>query len=183
MTVFEYLVGCWKRLNSAKANLIKKVGIAHDVRTEHSHIAPQNPVNELQQASALLEKIRDLIISYAGLTLQEPEMFPQPVGCVSNCVSPITTLMLGAGESLAHLNLLARCCHYLLSPRHSQACPLRIMSFPQQKLSPFFKILLDVSNQTTKLMACLGQSCTGCYPIRLFLLPRAWQEVTLPGGV
>jgi ubiquitin conjugation factor E4 B len=25
-TVFEYLVGCWKRLNSARANLIKKVG-------------------------------------------------------------------------------------------------------------------------------------------------------------
>jgi ubiquitin conjugation factor E4 B len=30
-----------------------------------------------------LEKLRDLIISYAGLTLQEPEMFPQPTGFVS----------------------------------------------------------------------------------------------------
>ncbi|KAG9315705.1 ubiquitin elongating factor core-domain-containing protein [Chiua virens] len=63
MTVFEYLVGCWKRLNSAKTNLVKK-----------------NPVNELQQASTILEKIRDLVISYAGLTLQEPGMFPQPAG-------------------------------------------------------------------------------------------------------
>jgi ubiquitin conjugation factor E4 B len=35
---------------------------------------------ETQQALGVLEKLRDLIISYAGLTLQEPEMFPQPVG-------------------------------------------------------------------------------------------------------
>ncbi|KAN0087641.1 Ubiquitin elongating factor core domain containing protein [Tylopilus felleus] len=63
LTVFEYLVGCWKRLNSAKANLIKR-----------------NLVNEMQQAFSLLEKIRDLVISYAGLTLQEPDMFPQPAG-------------------------------------------------------------------------------------------------------
>lgn len=25
MTVFEYLVGCWKRLNAARAALLKKV--------------------------------------------------------------------------------------------------------------------------------------------------------------
>ncbi len=31
-----------------------------------------------QQATELLDKLRDLIISYTGLTLQEPEMFPQP---------------------------------------------------------------------------------------------------------
>jgi pre-mRNA-processing factor 8 len=27
-----------------------------------------------------INKIRELLISYAGLTLQEPEMFPQPYG-------------------------------------------------------------------------------------------------------
>ncbi|KAF8843284.1 hypothetical protein BDN67DRAFT_946028 [Paxillus ammoniavirescens] len=63
MTVFEYLIGCWKRVNSARTNLMKK-----------------NPVNEVQQASAVLEKIRNLVISYAGLNLQEPTMFPQPPG-------------------------------------------------------------------------------------------------------
>ena len=31
-----------------------------------------------QQAVDILDKLRDLIISYTGLTLQEPEMFPQP---------------------------------------------------------------------------------------------------------
>jgi ubiquitin conjugation factor E4 B len=35
---------------------------------------------DTQQALKVLEKLRDLIISYAGLTLQEPEMFPQPSG-------------------------------------------------------------------------------------------------------
>ena len=39
-------------------------------------------MNELQQAAALLEKANNLIISYAGLNLQEPEMFPQPQGWV-----------------------------------------------------------------------------------------------------
>ncbi|EGN98229.1 hypothetical protein SERLA73DRAFT_109617 [Serpula lacrymans var. lacrymans S7.3] len=66
MSVFEYLVGCWKRLRSIRATLLKKLA--------------QPPVNEIQQASLILEKLRDLIISYTGLTLQEPEMFPQPQG-------------------------------------------------------------------------------------------------------
>ena len=35
---------------------------------------------ETQDALTKLEKMRELIISYAGLTLQEPEMFPQPQG-------------------------------------------------------------------------------------------------------
>ncbi|KIM56094.1 hypothetical protein SCLCIDRAFT_133427 [Scleroderma citrinum Foug A] len=78
MTVFEYLVGCWKRLTKARNNLTKK-----------------NPVNELQQAAALLEKANNLIISYAGLNLQEPEMFPQPQGRQigpSELVAPLLSL-------------------------------------------------------------------------------------------
>ncbi|KAF9046597.1 ubiquitin elongating factor core-domain-containing protein [Panaeolus papilionaceus] len=63
-TVFEYLVGCWKRLNAARSALIKK---------------NYTPVDR-ENAEKGLEKIRTLIISYAGLTLQEPEMFPQPTG-------------------------------------------------------------------------------------------------------
>lgn len=38
------------------------------------------PPLETQHATTVLDKLRDLIISYAGLTLQEPEMFPQPSG-------------------------------------------------------------------------------------------------------
>ncbi|KAI0365724.1 ubiquitin conjugation factor E4 [Pilatotrama ljubarskyi] len=61
-TVFEYLVHSWKRLNAARSALLKK------------NVVPL----EQQQALAVLDKLRDLIISYTGLTLQEPDMFPQP---------------------------------------------------------------------------------------------------------
>ncbi|KAJ7107276.1 ubiquitin elongating factor core-domain-containing protein [Mycena crocata] len=63
-TTFEYLVGSWKRLNSARSALIKKA---------YSPVDVQNALNRL-------EKVRELIVSYTGLTLQEPEMFPQPPG-------------------------------------------------------------------------------------------------------
>ncbi|KAL0961455.1 hypothetical protein HGRIS_006400 [Hohenbuehelia grisea] len=63
-TVFEYLVGCWKRINVARSSLLKR----------------GYPPVEAQTAAEILEKIRTLVISYAGLTLQEPEVFPQPSG-------------------------------------------------------------------------------------------------------
>ncbi|KAF5338878.1 hypothetical protein D9611_008795 [Ephemerocybe angulata] len=63
-TVFEYLVGAWKRLNATRAALLKK---------NHTPIDTQNALTKL-------EKLRELLISYAGLILQEPEMFPQPQG-------------------------------------------------------------------------------------------------------
>ncbi|KAG1788098.1 ubiquitin elongating factor core-domain-containing protein [Suillus plorans] len=77
-SVFEYLVGCWKRINTAKSILLKK-----------------NPVSETQQATALLNQLRDLIISYIGLNLQDPEMFPQPAD------RPLSTL--GSHELLSPL--------------------------------------------------------------------------------
>ncbi|KAI0346029.1 hypothetical protein BDW22DRAFT_1353692 [Trametopsis cervina] len=64
LTVFEYLVGCWKRNVAARSALDKKA----------------YPPLEKEHAVSVLEKTRDLIISYTGLTLQEPEMFPQPTG-------------------------------------------------------------------------------------------------------
>ncbi|KAL1722762.1 ubiquitin elongating factor core-domain-containing protein [Schizophyllum commune] len=61
-TIFEYLVGCWKRQNQVRSALLKK----------------GYPPTDTQKAVEKLDKIKDLVISYAGLTLQEPEMFPQP---------------------------------------------------------------------------------------------------------
>ncbi|KIY45637.1 hypothetical protein FISHEDRAFT_48948 [Fistulina hepatica ATCC 64428] len=63
-TVFEYLVGGWKRLNATRTSLMKKNYTSVD----------------LKAALEKLEKIRDIIISYAGLILQEPAMFPEPTG-------------------------------------------------------------------------------------------------------
>ncbi|THH05498.1 hypothetical protein EW145_g4753 [Phellinidium pouzarii] len=59
-TVFEYLVGCWKRQNAVKATFTKK-----------NH-APQ----DIQRAFSVLDKLRDLVISYSGLNLQDPEIKP-----------------------------------------------------------------------------------------------------------
>lgn len=36
--------------------------------------------SDVDMALSRLEKLRELIISYTGLTLQDPEMFPQPSG-------------------------------------------------------------------------------------------------------
>ncbi|KAH7103445.1 ubiquitin elongating factor core-domain-containing protein [Auriculariales sp. MPI-PUGE-AT-0066] len=63
-TVFEYLVGCWKRLMAARSQLIKR-----GYKPEH-----------VAQATPIVDKLRELIISYVGLTLQTPDMFPQPTG-------------------------------------------------------------------------------------------------------
>ncbi|KAF8798969.1 hypothetical protein BYT27DRAFT_7202705 [Phlegmacium glaucopus] len=63
-SIFEYLVGCWKRLNAVRSTVIKK---------------GYTPV-DTQNALDRLERIRELVISYTGLTLQEPDMFPQPSG-------------------------------------------------------------------------------------------------------
>ncbi|KAF4577224.1 hypothetical protein EYR36_005211 [Pleurotus pulmonarius] len=78
-TIFEYLVGSWKRLNSTRSALLKR---------GYAPMDTENAINKL-------EKIRELIISYAGLTLQEPEMFPQPQGRVlgpAELVGPLLSL-------------------------------------------------------------------------------------------
>ncbi|EPQ54429.1 hypothetical protein GLOTRDRAFT_139020 [Gloeophyllum trabeum ATCC 11539] len=97
-TIFEYLVGCWKRINSARSALMKK----------------NYPPSEVQQALGVLDKLRDLVISYAGLTLQEPEMFPQPSG-----------RDLGPAELVAPLLSLT-----------SLSAPLLSSSYPDASLSP-----------------------------------------------
>ncbi|KAL5501546.1 UFD2 [Sanghuangporus vaninii] len=60
-TIFEYLIGCWRRQNTIRTSLLKKTYTPQDT----------------QQAMSILDKLKDLIISYAGLDLQDPEMFTQ----------------------------------------------------------------------------------------------------------
>lgn len=63
-TVFEYLVGCWRRVNLARSALHKKGYNSADA--------------DVVKAFGVLDQLRDLLVSYAGLTLQDPSMFPQP---------------------------------------------------------------------------------------------------------
>jgi ubiquitin conjugation factor E4 B len=91
----------------------------------------QNPVNEVQQASAALEKIRDLVISYAGLNLQEPAMFPQPPGCVSNFALHFLVLTAQRRRETGPCELIAP----LLS-LSAFSTPLSASSFPDHVLTP-----------------------------------------------
>lgn len=65
-TSLGYLVGCWKRIQATKIQLSRR----------------PPPLADLQRANEILERLRDLVVSYAGLTLQDPGMFPQPEGVI-----------------------------------------------------------------------------------------------------
>lgn len=65
-TTFEYLVSCWQRIASARAELHKR----------YASTLKEDP--SLGKAEAVLDQLRDLVVSYAGLTLQDSTMFPQP---------------------------------------------------------------------------------------------------------
>lgn len=58
-TTFEYLVGCWRRLYGATRDL-NRLGY------DKSNWAPT------------FDKIKALVISYCGMSLEDPSMFPQP---------------------------------------------------------------------------------------------------------
>lgn len=61
-TSFEYLTGCWRRLQSTKVALSRRGYNADDVA----------------QGMTVIERLHSLIVSYAGLSVQDPSMFYQP---------------------------------------------------------------------------------------------------------
>ncbi|KAL7421849.1 Ubiquitin conjugation factor E4 [Cryptotrichosporon argae] len=61
-TVFEYLAGCWKRLYLANREMR---GLAYSAE-------------EKARWSTTFDELKRLIISYCGMTLEDPTMFPQP---------------------------------------------------------------------------------------------------------
>ncbi|KAL1411414.1 Ubiquitin conjugation factor E4 [Vanrija albida] len=61
-TVFEYLTGAWKRLYTANRDFNKL----------------QYSKDEKAKWAAAFDELKQLIISYSGMTLEDPTMFPQP---------------------------------------------------------------------------------------------------------
>lgn len=61
-TVFEYLAGCWKRLYQASRD-VNRYAFSED---------------EKSQWSISVDKIKGLVVSYCGMTIEDPTMFPQP---------------------------------------------------------------------------------------------------------
>lgn len=106
-TSLAYLVGCWKRIQAIRIQLSRR----------------PPPLADLQRATEILERLRELVISYAGFVLQDPTMFPQPEGVVvgvqellpsllSLSSAPLnagsTTLGLSAGDAEAFIGDLAK---------------------------------------------------------------------------
>nr|ODN80157.1 ubiquitin-conjugation factor E4 B [Cryptococcus depauperatus CBS 7841] len=61
-TVFEYLSGCWKRIYTTSKDLQK-----YDFTGD-----------EKKKWAETKDKLKGLVVSYCGMTLEDPSMFPQP---------------------------------------------------------------------------------------------------------
>lgn len=81
-TVFEYLTGCWKRLYAANRE-ISRLGY--------------NPTEKIQWTNAF-DELKRLIISYLGMTLEDPSMFPQPAARQDLGPAEFLPLLLGVND-------------------------------------------------------------------------------------
>ncbi|KAG2102251.1 ubiquitin elongating factor core-domain-containing protein [Suillus discolor] len=133
-SVFEYLVGCWKRINTAKSILLKK-----------------NPVSETQQATALLNRLRDLIISYIGLNLQDPEMFPQPADRLPSTLGSHELL-----SPLLSLSALSTPLYASTTASQTTLAPTEVQPFLQDLVARFAEpdeLLITLSTLVRTLVA------------------------------
>ncbi|KAJ1025115.1 hypothetical protein NDA16_002621 [Ustilago loliicola] len=71
-TSWDYLIACWKK-----------------ARAEDSRVRKTLPAADQPKALAVLEEIRALLISYAGLVLQTPDMFPNATKPNGTPLSPM----------------------------------------------------------------------------------------------
>lgn len=86
-TTFDYLMGCWKRGNTIRSELLEKVSGDPIGLVLGLNLAQGLPPAETQPAVDLLDKLRELVVRYTGLALQEPKKFPQPSKWVVPCSS------------------------------------------------------------------------------------------------
>jgi ubiquitin conjugation factor E4 B len=60
---FDYLLNCWRTV--------------HDIRKNTLQRSRSLEKSTLDQRLAVLDNVKNLIVSYSGLVLQMPDMFPQ----------------------------------------------------------------------------------------------------------
>ncbi|GLB45696.1 putative ubiquitin elongating factor core [Lyophyllum shimeji] len=129
-TTFEYLVGAWRRVNEARAALVQKKDSPSNTRL----------------ASERLEKLRGLLISYIGFTLQEPKMFPQP-----------SSRPIGRPEVInAILSLRPATDPYQTSPSE-----LRLHSLTQPEIEQLLRELADRFEDGDRIDGILGPVVEG----------------------
>lgn len=89
--MFEYLTGCWKRLYAANREFAR-FAYSKEEKTEW--------------ASAFAE-LKRLIISYSGMTLEDPSMFPQPAEYVHACAPADPSVVRSALPSSCRFSLVS----------------------------------------------------------------------------
>lgn len=67
-TTFEYLTSCWTRLYAAQRDFVK------------TNASQGWSADEGARWKGTWEKMKELVVSYVGYTLEDPAMFPQPEG-------------------------------------------------------------------------------------------------------
>lgn len=77
-TTFEYLTGCWKRLNSVNREASKLVSYLYLPPSQYTDLQKNLETSDKLSWHAAADKIKGLIIAYIGMTLEDPSMFPQP---------------------------------------------------------------------------------------------------------
>ncbi|TFY76233.1 hypothetical protein EWM64_g7779 [Hericium alpestre] len=96
-TIFEFLVGAWKRLNAVRTAFLRK----------------GYPPLDVQKAMQLEEKMRHLIISYVGIDFMSPDAFPHPEGKALGApefvrmllaLSSFSAPLLGGSENVSDLS-------------------------------------------------------------------------------
>ncbi|KAK9722707.1 Ubiquitin conjugation factor E4 [Basidiobolus ranarum] len=84
--LFDYLLGCWKRASEVKKGTLSRQKNLGDA-VVHERIQ-------------VLEAIKKLCVSYAGIVLQMPEMFPQPASIIELGGAVIVPKLLKDPDSL-----------------------------------------------------------------------------------
>ncbi|KAH8924887.1 hypothetical protein BT69DRAFT_1349120 [Atractiella rhizophila] len=83
-TVLDYLVGCWMRVREGQK--------------DHARYRNADPT-EFQERSKILDELKGMVLSYAALSMTEPEMLPQPSGKVVGILEFLPLLLAEPSSS------------------------------------------------------------------------------------
>lgn len=89
-SVLGYLAGCWSRTNTERSRLVAARKGLSDA--------------EVTERVGVIEKLKDLVISYAGLTIQDPSMFPNHPSLAASSLgaAEIAKLLLEPASGASH---------------------------------------------------------------------------------
>jgi ubiquitin conjugation factor E4 B len=137
-TVFEYLTGAWKRLYQANREHNRLVSPSLNTLTQT--FSPSDKASW----TVTFDKLRGLVVSYCGMTLEDPTMFPQPAGRPTGPAEFLPLLLSLTPKSDAFGNIAEPVVQGALPPAD-------ILPFLNDLASGFGENLADVITPTLSL--------------------------------